>query len=124
MPTKTTKVPTAKKVTPKKSVAKKAAQKVALTKKRAVKKLPAVTRDEHAFWTTNGVVLKSLDELAVAFGSMDDTVFFYHVNKDKNDFATWVEHVLNDATCASALRKCKTPKSAKLVVMRRLRFYA
>lgn len=124
MPTKPTKAPAAKKATPKKSAAKKVAQKTAPAKKRASKKLPAITLAEHAFWTTDGVVLKSLDELAVAFGSMDDTVFFYHVNKDKNDFATWVEHVLHDATCATALRKCKTPKSAKLVVMRRLRFYA
>ncbi len=124
MPTKTTKAPAAKKATPKKSAAKKVARKPAPAARRAIKQSPAIARDEHAFWTTNGVVLKSLDELAMAFGSMDDSVFFYHANEAKNDFATWVEHVLHDATCATALRKCTSPKRAKLVVMRRLRFYA
>ena len=79
--------------------------------------------DEHCFWTTDGNILKSLEDLVFAFGSMDETVFVYHADGVKNDFADWVEHVLEDAACAADLRKTATPKKAHTVAKKHLKKY-
>ena len=120
---------TAKKTT--KKVAKKAvkktttktAKKVTKNNSKKQKNLVCAPEDK-CFWTTDGQVLCDLQELKLAFGSMDDMVFLHHVTKEKNDFAEWVEHVLNDAECAAALRKSRKPASAKTVVIRHLRFHS
>ena len=78
---------------------------------------------EQCFWTTDGQVLQDLNQLQLAFGTMGDEVFLHHVTKEKNDFADWVEHVLDDAPCATELRRSKKPSSARTVVVRCLRAY-
>lgn len=142
MPTKTKTSSTAV-AAPKKVVAKKAALKKTTVKKASaapVKKASAKTgkttktamksaglvcaSDEHCFWTTDGSVLKSLEELVFAFGSMDETVFVYHADGQKNDFAEWVEHVLQDAACAKELRRADSPKTAHKVAKKHLKKYA
>ncbi len=126
-------------------VVKKAAAKTVAPKKVAVKKAASATgtkattkkattpmksaglicaSDEHCFWTTDGNILKSLEDLVFAFGSMDETVFVYHADGMKNDFAEWVEHILQDAACAADLRKTKTPKKAHAVAKKHLKKYA
>ena len=121
---------TVKKVAKKntKKATKKAAKKVVkkATKKssKAKTKLLVCASDNECFWTTDGQVIKNLEELRLAFGTMDDEVYLHHVTKEKNDFADWVEHVLEDNSCASSLRKSKKPASAKTVVIRHLRSYS
>ena len=120
----------AKKVVKKatKKVVKKAAKKTTAkpTSKKKVKSVKALVcaPDDKCFWTTDGQVLQNLEELKLAFGSMDDEVFLHHVNKEKNDFADWVEQVLGDPECAAALRKSKKPVTAQSVVIRCLRYYS
>lgn len=106
---------------PAKKVTKKATPKKGSAKKhvRALVCAPG----EHCFWTTDGQVLENLDQLQIAFGSMDDEVFLHHVTKEKNDFADWVEHVLDDAVCAGLLRRAKKASSARTAVVRCLRSY-
>ncbi len=104
-----------------------------VTKKSAVKtaeksgdkkaKLLVCAPDDKCFWTTDGQILKNLDELQMAFGTMGEEVFLHHVTKEKNDFADWVEQVLEDSACAAALRKSKQPTAAKAVVVKHLRTY-
>lgn len=113
-----------------KKVAKKAAKKsTKKTTKKSSKKVPQKMRalvcvaGEECFWTTDGDVLGDLQQLEIAFGSMDEEVFLHHVTKEKNDFADWVEHVLEDAACAADLRRSKKPASARTVVKRHLRLY-
>ena len=107
-----------------KKVAKKTTKK---TVKKAVKKAPVkalvCAQDKECFWTTDGQILKDLEQLRLAFGSMGEEVFLHHVTKEKNDFADWVEHVLADAECATDLRKAKKPSTAKAVIVRHLRLY-
>ena len=55
---------------------------------------------------------------------MDDEVFLHHVNEEKNDFAEWVEHVLEDARCAAELRKTTHPTKAQTVIIKHLRYYS
>lgn len=61
---------------------------------------------ENAFWTTNGVVCRNIYELANNIESLNEHDFKYHVNNDKNknDFAKWIEFVLKDKTLASRLQ--------------------
>lgn len=115
---------TAKKVAKKKTTkatSKKAATKTT-SKKPALRALVCATEGE-CFWTTDGRILENLDQLQLAFGSMDDEVFLHHVSKEKNDFADWVESVLQDPECATLLRKAKKPSTARTIVVKCLRTY-
>jgi len=132
MPTKkTTKkavTKTTKKAVPKKTVKKvgSKASKKAAPKKAAVQKhvrALVCAPGEQCFWTSDGKVLENLSHLQMAFGTMGNEVFLHHVTKEKNDFAEWVEHVLEDAACAADLRRAKKPSSARTVVVRCLRSY-
>ncbi len=132
MPTKTTtkvpKKPAVKKVAAKKAAVKKLAAKTVASKKvskpKSAKAASMVCAEgENCFWMNDGTILRDLTELATAFGSMADTVFVYHVTPDRNDFAVWVEEVLEDAACAFDLRACSTPKRAAQVVRRHIKLY-
>lgn len=67
---------------------------------------------EQCFWMSSGQILCNLKDLREALGSMNDDTFVYHVNKEKNDFAKWVEEVLGDTTVANQLERNKTRASA------------
>ena len=80
---------------------------------------------EQCFWIHYGPVLKNLRELRDALAqSVSDAQFAYHVGVGKNDFAKWVEAVLDDAMCAQALRRAKTLRAALRAVEARLAAYA
>jgi len=71
---------------------------------------------EICFWVNNGPVLKNLNELYEALMSMNDETFAHHVGDDRNDFAKWVDEVLQDPDLAKKLVKCKNPSSMLKVV--------
>ncbi len=75
------------------------------------------------FWTTDGQVLANLLDLRDALKTMKDDVFAHHVNKEKNDFASWVEHVLQDAELAMLMRKSRKALTTRELVVRRLKSY-
>jgi hypothetical protein len=116
---------TKKKATPKKTAAKHAVKKSAKSapKKTSASKPLVYADDERSFWVSNGEILNSLLALRDALSVMDTAAYTVHVTSDKNDFATWVDEVLCDGDCASALRSAKTPKSARTVVVRHLKYY-
>jgi hypothetical protein len=121
---------------PTKKVATKAAPKVAKAPAKKVAKVAQKTSTakakpvlvcapgEQCFWTTDGRILSNLVELKDALASMTDDVFAYHVSKERNDFADWIEHVLGDAELATAFRKSKKLNTAHDVVVTRLRIYS
>jgi len=53
--------------------------------------------------------LRTLDDLSEAINLIDPETFQAHVNKEKNDFANWVEHVFGEVALAGELRKFPTP---------------
>ncbi len=122
-----------KKVTKKKpSAAKKAttSKKKVRTSRGSKKSTKKVNREdlvvalpEQAFWVTNGSTLHTLLELAEELAAMERDVYLHHVTKDRHDFADWVEQVLGDSGCATALRRAKAPKSAHTVVVTHLKRY-
>lgn len=122
---KTTKKTTAKKVVKKttKKTTKKAVKKT--TNKTSKKEAKSLVRakDKECFWTSDGKILKDLLELNEALNEMVDDVFAYHVTKEKNDFADWIETVLADKECSAALRKVRKSSSAQKVVARYLKLY-
>ena len=128
MPTKKTTKKVAKKTVKKtanKSTSKKATKKI--TRKAVAKKQPKVlvcASDDTCFWTTDGKILRDLEELAHALHDMEDEIFAHHVTKDKNDFANWVEDVLLDDDCADALRRAKKSTTAQKVVIKQLKLYS
>ncbi len=96
-------------------------------KRQAARPAPAkvlvCAADEQCFWVTDGQVLRDLRELEAALAEMVNDVFRYHVSKGRHDFADWVEHVLCDADCAAALRRTRTPRTARVVIRKHLRHY-
>jgi hypothetical protein len=84
---------------------------------------PLVTAPpEKCFWVYEGPVLKDLRDLRNALdGRMADTQFAHHVGADRNDFATWVEQVLEEKTCAKALRRAHSISEALRAVETALR---
>jgi hypothetical protein len=104
-------------------VAKKAATKKAVSKS-ATKKPLVYANDQQSFWVNNGKVINSLVALRDALDEMEKEVYSYHAGEAHNDFAKWVSDVLADAACAVDLGKAKTPKTAKSVVVKHLKFYA
>lgn len=125
VPKKTAKKAPAKKAPAKKKAApaKKAAAKKSPAKKSAGKKTLIKARGPACFWTRDGLILENLITLRQALKAMSEDEFNFHVTKDRNDFADWVEQVLGDADCAAALRKSRKPNSAATVVVRHLRYY-
>jgi hypothetical protein len=75
---------------------------------------------DKVFWVNNGGVLKNLDELAVALKEISLEQYAYHVNKEKNDFSSWVRDVVCDKTLADELAKAKTKAAALKAVKSRI----
>ncbi len=90
--------------------------------KKSMPKLTVVS-GRTCFWVKDGTVLQSLVDLNNALSAMQEEVFAYHVRRNKNDFADWVECVLKDKECATALRKSKKPHTARTVVVKYLKGY-
>lgn len=105
-----------KKVTPKKAPVAKTATKKSTkqnTDRKGEFKALVCAIDGECFWTRDGRILQNLQDLHLAFGSMDDEIFLHHANTEKNDFADWVEHVLEDLDVAVALRTVKERTEAE-----------
>lgn len=111
-----------------------AAQKSSAPKRAAARRGKAAAVRPHApvdappdkcFWVNHGPVLRNLAELRDALAHhISDAQFAHHVDTGRNDFADWVEAVLQDAACAAALRRAKTPRAALRAVESSLTAYA
>lgn len=73
-------------------------------------------KPEEYFYVCNGEVLKNKEDLFEFLRRVDDSVFSYHVNEYKNDFANWIRDVFKDLVLASKIRNVKNPiEMAKIV---------
>lgn len=82
-----------------------------------------VASAEVCFWVNNGPVLKDLKELSAALKDISPEQYGYHVEKGRNDFASWVNDILQDAACAKSLRAAKSQNAAHKAVVKRLASY-
>ena len=57
------------------------------------------------FYLHNGGAIRDLSELHSALLNMDDSIFYYHVNQEKNDFSNWIKDILEEKNLALQLKK-------------------
>ena len=76
----------------------------------------AKVKPEESFQAVHGEEFTSLVGMFVALQNMEDHVFDSHVNEEKNDFANWVEHCIQDEELAQRLRG-KTDKEEMTVAV-------
>ena len=67
--------------------------------------------DSMKFICHDGNVFSNLIELADGLKEMDEDVFLFHVNSDKNDFSTWIYDCLGDVELAKNLRDVNDAKT-------------
>lgn len=81
------------------------------------------TNDSNAFWLHKGPIIRTIVELKNAFDTMTEEQFTYHTKGDKNDFALWVDYVLQDHECAEDILKAKTRLGASRILFKHLKKY-
>lgn len=69
------------------------------------------------FILKNGQPLRSFKELMEALELIDDETFQHHVTAEKNDFANWVQHVLDEEKLAESIRN-KRAKQELLKILK------
>ena len=89
------------------------------SKEDALKALSDVN-PEHNFWVSDGSILKNINDLLFALKKMKKNVFQAHVNKEKNDFANWINDIIKDEKLAKELYKVKDKKKIISKVTQRI----
>ena len=64
------------------------------------------------FFVNDGRVVQSIGELPNVLSEISDETFSYHVNSEKNDFASWIGDVFGHKKLASELKRVKTKETA------------
>jgi len=72
--------------------------------------------EEQHFYFVNGQRVKNVKELAEIMDRIEQEVFDYHVNEEKNDFYSWVKHVFNDLELAEKLVGVTGPKHLQFTI--------
>jgi hypothetical protein len=75
---------------------------------------------KHHFYANNGAEIRNLAELRDALRTMDDATFKHHVNKERNDFQTWVGDIVGDADLARQIAKAGSGKRMAKIVAKRI----
>ena len=73
-----------------------------------------------SFWLCTNQKLSSLKELAVALRGINDDVFRYHVNRDKNDFENWIRDIIQDKELAREISRIKTKETLNRKILERV----
>ena len=60
-------------------------------------------------------------ELPPALRKMSKETFAHHVNAERNDFANWIEHVVDERKLAQDVRKLTSKTAVMKAVRERLR---
>jgi hypothetical protein len=72
------------------------------------------------FYFAGGKSAQDLEELESALRDIPDSEFVFHVNTGKNDFANWVEGVLDERDLAAELRTVMERKDTLEIIKRHL----
>jgi len=124
---KTTQPKLAQKVTAKKSTVA-GRKKIVAKKAKSSKARETGTRTQktaegvYCFYLRDGRSLATLAELHDALCVMDDEQYAYHTT-GRNDFAAWVDQVLNEADVALGLLSASTKNDAERVIKETLTLY-
>lgn len=58
------------------------------------------------FVSNDGIHFQNMEELFHSLADMDGSTFSHHVNSERNDFASWVEHCIGDDKLVSTMKAC------------------
>ena len=72
----------------------------------------------HCFYLCNGAILKNLDDMLNALQNIDDEVYEYHANNEKNDFCNWIKDIVGDAELAFNLKMKSKPEAINILKAR------
>ena len=72
------------------------------------------------FVLCDGKTIKDYQELALLLETVNDDVFFYHVNNERNDFANWVNDVFGEEKLANEIRKSKNKTEIIAIIYKHL----
>ena len=78
---------------------------MARLKKETVNSILRGVPQENIFWCRNGRVLDGIYALRDALKEMNNETFRHHVDKEKNDFSSWVKDVVGDEKLSKDLLK-------------------
>jgi hypothetical protein len=76
--------------------------------------------EENCFYVCNGRKLNDLDDLLDELSTIDEDSFRYHVNEEKNDFASWIKEVIKDKVLANQVSKTKDKEKIISLVEKRI----
>ncbi|EKD62292.1 MAG: hypothetical protein ACD_52C00242G0001 [uncultured bacterium] len=62
------------------------------------------------FWVHTGPALRNLVDLRDILPGLKESIFKFHVNESKNDFANWIGEVLGEVDLANKLQKIKSKR--------------
>lgn len=75
---------------------------------------------EHYFGLCDGQQIKNIRMLADCLESVDDGVFYHHVNSERNDFATWINDIFGEEALAAELQNVKDKGNTRIILYRYL----
>lgn len=73
-----------------------------------------------SFWLCTNEHLRNLESLGKALQMVNDEVFKYHVNRDKNDFETWIRDIIRDKELAREISRIKTRETLVRKILERI----
>jgi hypothetical protein len=77
--------------------------------------------DDVAFHVIDGSTIKGVIELSDAIHDMSDDTYYYHSNKDKDDFSNWIKDVFGaDDLADEMLRSAHTRIEEEVCILRHL----
>jgi hypothetical protein len=77
-------------------------------------------KPEVYFYLTDGGILKSISELAIALKNMNDAIYNHHVSAQRNDSANWTRDVYLRPEIADEISKAKNKKVMYKVISKLL----
>jgi len=72
--------------------------------------------EERHFFFVNGERVKNVKELAEIMDHIEQEVFDYHVNEERNDFYNWIKHVFDDIELAEKMVGVTGPKHLQFTI--------
>jgi hypothetical protein len=94
---------------------------MAQKKRKAIKQAkPTNAKPEHYFILITGVPLKNLKDLANSLETMNDWVFSHHVNDARNDFSSWISHVLKEEELSEEIMPIRNTKDMEIRILKHL----
>jgi predicted RNA-binding Zn-ribbon protein involved in translation (DUF1610 family) len=76
--------------------------------------------EDKAFYGIDGTLLRNLDTTIHYLKDIEENVFKYHINKDKNDFYNWIKDVILDDKLAKNIKDHKNSKALYKTIKNRV----